>query len=154
MIQILRPKNLKTTLHLVSIFPFTDCSAGNYIFKINNRNTTAGCEICSKLAIKIPEWRQAISHLVLVFLLLTLPGKCRLGIITCLESTVKRPGPGNLFQVNNKHIIMMLVFSLKSSKKLWFFIVFFEPISLVVLMFQLLIWTSNDKNIKNWSYQL
>ena len=58
--------------------------AGNYMFKVNNRNTRARCEICSKLTIKIPErryWRRSgvfianfehISHLVLVFLLLTL----------------------------------------------------------------------------------
>ena len=26
--------------------------AGNYIFKVNNRNTRARCEICSELAIK------------------------------------------------------------------------------------------------------
>ena len=54
------------------------------MFKVNNRNTRARCEICSKLIIKIPErrqWRRSgifivnfehISHLVLVFLLLTL----------------------------------------------------------------------------------
>ena len=53
-------------------------------FKVNNRNTRTGCEICSKLTKKIPEqrqWRRSgiftvnfehISHLVLVFLLLTL----------------------------------------------------------------------------------
>ena len=29
--------------------------AGNYMFKVNNRNTRARCEICSKLTIKIPE---------------------------------------------------------------------------------------------------
>ena len=58
--------------------------AGNYMFKVNNRNTRAKFEICSKLTIKIPErryWRrfgifivnfEYISHLVLVFLLLTL----------------------------------------------------------------------------------
>ena len=53
---------------------------GNYMFKINNRNTTARCEICSKLTAKTPERRSGvfivnfeyISHLVLVFLLLTL----------------------------------------------------------------------------------
>ena len=57
---------------------------GNYVFKINNRNTRTRSEICSKLTIKIPEsrhWRRSsdfivnfehISHLVLVFLLLTL----------------------------------------------------------------------------------
>ena len=58
--------------------------AGNYLFKVNNRNTRTSCEICSKLTIKIPERRhrrpseifivnfEHISHLVLVFLLLTL----------------------------------------------------------------------------------
>ena len=58
--------------------------AGNYMFKVNNRNTGTRCEICSKLTIKIPErcrWRRSsvfavnfehISHFVLVFLLLTL----------------------------------------------------------------------------------
>ena len=58
--------------------------AGNYMFKVNNRNTRARCEICSKLIIKTPERRQFrgseffivnfehVSHLLLVFLLLTL----------------------------------------------------------------------------------
>ena len=58
--------------------------AGNYMFKVNNRNTRTRCEICSKLTIKTPEqrqWRRSgvfivdfehISYLVLVFLLLTL----------------------------------------------------------------------------------
>ena len=58
--------------------------AGIYLFKVNNRNTRTRCEICSKLTINIPERRQLrrsgvfivnfehISHLVLVFLLLTL----------------------------------------------------------------------------------
>ena len=58
--------------------------AGNYIFKVSNRNTRTRCDICSKLTIKTPErhhWRrfgifsvnfEHISHLVLVFLLLTL----------------------------------------------------------------------------------
>ena len=31
--------------------------AGNYMFKVNNRNTRARCEICSKLTIKISERR-------------------------------------------------------------------------------------------------
>ena len=55
-----------------------------YLLKIDYRNTRARCEICSKLTIKTPErrqWRRSfvfivnfehISHLVLVFLLLTL----------------------------------------------------------------------------------
>ena len=74
--------------------------AGNYMFKVNNRNTRTRCEICSKLTISIPEQRnmfkvdnrntrtrceicwlrfgifianfEHISHLVLVFLILTL----------------------------------------------------------------------------------
>ena len=55
--------------------------AGNYMFKVNNRNTRTRREICSKLTIKIPEQRRSgifivnfehISYLVLVFLLLTL----------------------------------------------------------------------------------
>ena len=55
-----------------------------YLLKVSNRNTRKKCEICSKLTIKTPEWRQwrpsgvfiikfeHTSHLVLVFLLLTL----------------------------------------------------------------------------------
>ena len=58
--------------------------AGIYLIKVNNRNTRTRCEICSKLIIKTPErrhWRRSgvfivnfvhISHLVLVFVLLTL----------------------------------------------------------------------------------
>ena len=54
--------------------------AGIYLLKVNNRNTRTRFEICSKLAIKTPERRSGvfivnfehISHLVLVFLLLTL----------------------------------------------------------------------------------
>ena len=57
---------------------------GNYNYKVNNRTTRTKCEICSKLTIKIParrKWRRSgvlivnfehISHLALVFLLLTL----------------------------------------------------------------------------------
>ena len=54
--------------------------AGNYMLKVNYRNTRTRCEICSKLTIKTPERRRGrrsgvfivnfehISHLVLVFL--------------------------------------------------------------------------------------
>ena len=57
---------------------------GIYLPKVNNRNTRARCEICSKLPIKTAErnhWlcsgvfivnSEHISHLLLVFLLLTL----------------------------------------------------------------------------------
>ena len=31
--------------------------AGNYMFKVNNRNIRTRCEICSKLTIKTPERR-------------------------------------------------------------------------------------------------
>ena len=62
---------------------FSIYSAGIYLIKVNNIKTRTRCEICSKLAIKTPEryhWRRSgifiinfehISHLVLVFLLLT-----------------------------------------------------------------------------------
>ena len=55
-----------------------------YLLNVNNRNTRTKCEICSKLTMKILERRhwdrsgifivnfEHISHLVLVFLLLTL----------------------------------------------------------------------------------
>ena len=58
--------------------------AGNYMFKVKNSNTRTRCEICSKLTIKKTtndDWRSSdvfivtfehISHLALVFLLLTL----------------------------------------------------------------------------------
>ena len=63
---------------------YSDLPAGNCMFKVNNRNTRRRSEICSKLTIKTPErhqWRcfgvfffnfEHISHLVPVFLLLTL----------------------------------------------------------------------------------
>ena len=46
-----------------------------YLFKVNNTNTRKRCEICSKLTIKTPEVIvnfEHVSHLFLVFLLLTL----------------------------------------------------------------------------------
>ena len=55
-----------------------------YLFKVNNRNTTKRCEICSNLTVKTPErrnWRRSgvfivnsehMSYLFLVFLLLIL----------------------------------------------------------------------------------
>ena len=54
---------------------------GNYLFKVNNRETRTSCEISSKLTIKTSKRRRSgvfinklkhISHLVLLFLLLTL----------------------------------------------------------------------------------
>ena len=34
------------------------CPVGIYLLKVNNRNTTARCEICSKITSKTPERRQ------------------------------------------------------------------------------------------------
>ena len=46
---------------------------GNYLFKVNSRNSRISCEICSKLTIRTPEHNsEHILHLVLVFLSLTL----------------------------------------------------------------------------------
>ena len=65
----------------------------NYRLKVNNRNTKTRCEICSKFKIKTPERRHCrrsgvfivnfeyISHLVLVFLLLTLGREMPDGLI-------------------------------------------------------------------------
>ena len=67
--------------------------AGIYLLKVNNKNTRTRCEICSKLTIKTPErrqWRRSgvfivnfkrISHLVLVFLLLTLNMQLPAGLL-------------------------------------------------------------------------
>ena len=87
--------------------------AGNYMIKVNNRNTRKRWEICSKLPIKIPEWRpvlsenvrnqtfpkgvlrhfgvflinfEYISHLVWVFLLLTFNSYMKAG-----QNLVKHP---------------------------------------------------------------
>ena len=51
--------------------------AGNYMFKVNNRNTRTRLEICSKFTMKTPERRQ---WPVLVFLLLTLSKKMPSGM--------------------------------------------------------------------------
>ena len=57
---------------MIGCFP-----GGNYMFKLNNRNSRTRFEICSKLTINMPEWLfivnfENIQHLVLVFPLLTL----------------------------------------------------------------------------------
>ena len=71
--------NLKAFLTFLKLNP-----TGIYLLKVNNRNTRVRCGICSELIIKTPErrhWRHSgvfvvnfeyISHLVLLFLLLTL----------------------------------------------------------------------------------
>ena len=68
-------------VYLNIILPYP---VGIYMFKVKNKNTRTRCETCSTLIIKTPErrhWRQFgvfivnfehISHLVLLFLLLTL----------------------------------------------------------------------------------
>ena len=52
-----------------------------YLFKVNSRNSSKRCEMCSTLRIKTPEWRRSdvfiiivehISHLFLLFLLFIL----------------------------------------------------------------------------------
>ena len=69
---------------LISLNYIRPYPAVNYMFKVNSRNIRTRCEMCSKLTTKTPErrhWRRSsvfivtfehISHLVLVFLLLTL----------------------------------------------------------------------------------
>ena len=65
-------------------FSLIQFPGGINLLKVNNRNTERMCEICRKLTSKTPEpryWRRSgvfivnlerISHLLLVFLLLTL----------------------------------------------------------------------------------
>ena len=73
---------------------------GNYMFKSNNRNTRTRSEICSKLTINTPERRhrrrssgvfivifEYLSHLILVFLLLTLNMQLPAGYIHQLPIT-------------------------------------------------------------------
>ena len=60
-IQSKGPKNILSTFHTVKSkwvsYPFSI-----YLLKVNNRNTRTRCEICSKLTIKTPERRQALSR--------------------------------------------------------------------------------------------
>ena len=81
-------QTIRQTMYKINCIQIEDMfmliPAGIYLFKVNNRNTRTRCEICSKLTINTPErrhWRRSgvfivnfehISHLVLVFLLLTL----------------------------------------------------------------------------------
>ena len=46
------------TTCLVSTFLATLFPTNIYSFGVNNGNTRTTCEICSKLTIKTPEWRQ------------------------------------------------------------------------------------------------
>ena len=78
------PSNWFTTQIDWTVYGFYMIPANNYLFKINNRNFRKRCVICSKLTLKTPEWCywcrsgvfivnfEHISHLFLVFLLLTL----------------------------------------------------------------------------------
>ena len=50
----LRPCRECTGLVLIHFL----CPASNFLFKFNNSNTRKRCEICSKLTIKTPKWRQ------------------------------------------------------------------------------------------------
>ena len=69
---------------------------GNYMFKVSNRNTRTGCEICSKLTITTPERPSGvfiinfehISHLALFFLLLTLNMYLLAGLCNIERSTL------------------------------------------------------------------
>ena len=94
--------------------------ASTYLPKINNRNTRPRREICSKLTIKTQElrhWRRSgvftvnfghISHIVLVFLLLTLNSDCWLGLRWMVESlTVSK----YMLKIRQKNIMLMSLLS-------------------------------------------
>ena len=57
-----RWKSFKSTFDINIWTMINDISAGIYLLKVNNRNTSRRCEICSKLTIKTPErgqWRRS-----------------------------------------------------------------------------------------------
>ena len=58
-------------LEIVTIIP-----AGNYLFKVNHRNTRTRCEICSKLKIKTPETKVTRSKRITQILHLDWVPKC------------------------------------------------------------------------------
>ena len=78
-------------LHTIAPIYFKAYPASIYLFKVNNRNAGTTCGTCSKLTMKTPERRhfcrscvfivnfEHISHLVLVFLLITLSREMLVG---------------------------------------------------------------------------
>ena len=74
-VKILLKKSLDGTLLYFELIQ-RNYPAGNYIFKVNNRNTRARCEICSIangiVLVSLLLTLNIFSHLVLVFLFLTL----------------------------------------------------------------------------------
>ena len=77
-------KIFKTISYLLQVIGNGEIPVGIYLLRVNTRNTWTSCEICSKLTITTPDrrqWRRSgvfivnfehVSHLLLVFLLLTL----------------------------------------------------------------------------------
>ena len=79
--------------------------SNNYLFKITNRKPRNRCEICLKLTIKAPEWRQLhrldvfivrFVHITDLFLVFFFPG---LSIICLLGTRMWQP-----FRVKSVHI--------------------------------------------------
>ena len=96
------------------------------IFKVNNRNTKIRCEICSKLTRKTPkrrQWRfscvfiinfEQISHLFLVFLLLTLSRYTQAGKLICNQSSI------NMTNIVT-HLFQMLHFYTTNAANIYLF---------------------------------
>ena len=51
----LKPFNELISVYFMQHKILANYSAGNYIFKVNNRNTRTRCKICSKLTVKAAE---------------------------------------------------------------------------------------------------
>ena len=66
-IQRTKGVNTRNSIHTAVLHEIFNFSAGNYMFKINNRNTGTRCEICSKLIMKIPERRYCSSVSIVNF---------------------------------------------------------------------------------------
>ena len=77
---------------------FQNIPSQHFLFKVNNENTRTMCKICLSLTIQTPERRgviivnsEHISHIGLVFSLLTFISKCRLGNFYEMIELIQRP---------------------------------------------------------------
>ena len=95
-----------------------DFPAGNYMFKVNNKNTRTRCEISLKLTINTQErrqWRRSgvfivyfkhISHLVLVFLLLTLIKKRPAGLLNEIKNEINLDERMSFTLISITHVVL------------------------------------------------
>ena len=109
-------------------------TVGNYMFKVNNRNTRTSCEICSKLTIKTPErrhWRhnsEAVSLLFFVQEKSKAYDKNVAGILTRFEKFL---GDRKFFAGDKVSEIMDKSLVFQRSQRFFLFLFFFLLVVLV-----------------------